>query len=140
MPEPTNKDRAGWAHEALRRFGEITGVGDEDLKTQISDLVADLMHLAKIESVDFDDVLDSARMHYEAELDEEREGFYGMARQPEPYSEAFFRAPISRWAPPLSSAKPFKVLQRLPRPLSDRSAVELDDALEEVALVVFRIV
>ncbi len=70
----TNRDRAGWAHEGLQTYGNLTGVISEDLETQMSDLVGDLMHLARLEGVDFEDVLRRGRGHFHTEVAEEPDG------------------------------------------------------------------
>ena len=62
-----NIDRAEWARVAVIAFGLETGVHCEDMETQISDLVADLKHLACAEGVDWDIVEKRANMHYRYE-------------------------------------------------------------------------
>ena len=65
--EPTNKDRAEWARGAVECFVSMVGGGD-DLKTSISDLIADLLHLCDEEGIDHEDVLRNATWHYEEEV------------------------------------------------------------------------
>jgi hypothetical protein len=69
---PTNEDRAAWAWEACETFADATGlrVADE-LPTVIGDLIANLMHLADQEGLCAESILGTARMHFEAELEEE---------------------------------------------------------------------
>ncbi len=63
-PEGMNGDRAKWAAVALATFMAETGTDDEDA---LGDLLADLMHWSDRNNYDFDDALDRARCHYEAE-------------------------------------------------------------------------
>lgn len=71
--EPTNDDRAGWAMAAVDVFAEKTGLNSagEALETKVGDLLANLMHLCRINKVDFESVLQTGRMHFEAEVAEE---------------------------------------------------------------------
>jgi hypothetical protein len=64
----TNLERANWADKAVLAFREQTGCDHEDA---LADLLCDLMHWADVQNFDFDMALDRARMHYEAERDEE---------------------------------------------------------------------
>ena len=64
----TNLDRANWADKAIRAFREQTGCDQED---SLVDILCDLMHWANVRNFDFDAALATARMHYEAECDEE---------------------------------------------------------------------
>ena len=65
-PEGQNRDRAGWAYEAVETFMVTTGVDYEDA---VSDLICYLMHLCDQdeELADFEDDLARARAHYEHE-------------------------------------------------------------------------
>lgn len=75
---PTNADRARWAANALAVFTAETYGGDHpdtmdrgDLETAISDLIADLLHFADRHGFDTDEIMRSAKFHFEAELAEE---------------------------------------------------------------------
>jgi hypothetical protein len=63
-PEGMNDERAQWAAAALCCFQEETGSDDE---TALGDLLCDLIHWCDRNNFDFDAVLATARMHYEAE-------------------------------------------------------------------------
>ena len=67
MDEPSNADRAEWARDAVRAFAELTRIEDEEMATQISDLVCNLRHLCDEESVDFEQVLSAANSNYAEE-------------------------------------------------------------------------
>lgn len=76
--EPTNADRAEWAHEALAVFTARTFGSDHpdsmdkgDLECAIYDLVADLLHFAERHGIETDVVLAQAVLHFEAEQREE---------------------------------------------------------------------
>lgn len=71
--EPTNLDRAGWAMAAVDTFAEKAGLDSagEELETKVGDLLANLMHLCRINKVDFEQALHTGRMHFEAEVAEE---------------------------------------------------------------------
>lgn len=65
-PEDMNAMRAAWARVALRAFMDVCRTDDEDA---LGDLLCDLMHLADREALlDFEQALETARMHYEAEI------------------------------------------------------------------------
>ncbi len=74
MSEPTNKDRARWARDALAVFTDTTFSGDhpdtmdhDDLECAIGDLVCDLMHFAAQQGFDPQKIIDTARSHYDIE-------------------------------------------------------------------------
>ena len=46
-------------------------VGDDDMETALTDMLADIMHFAEQYVTDFDHILDVARRHYEAEKENE---------------------------------------------------------------------
>ena len=60
-------DCADWANAALSRHIEITNNHSEDPQIQISDLLADLMHLADRLGVSFGEALNRALANYEVE-------------------------------------------------------------------------
>ena len=67
-----NADRAARGNEALQSYIREHGEGDDH--TTLTDLLADLMHLAEDRHddrdcpLDWDDALRMARMHFEAEI------------------------------------------------------------------------
>lgn len=81
--EVTNSDRAIWARIALEAFQAETGTDDEDA---LSDLIADLLHLADRTGEDFRKALDRGFDHYDAELAEDEPGDVAPKRRQEyPY-------------------------------------------------------
>lgn len=68
-PENMNGSRAAWASVALRAFRGVTGTDEGDA---LADLLADLMHWADRNNVDFELALDRARWHYAEETAEDR--------------------------------------------------------------------
>jgi hypothetical protein len=68
--EPTNKDRAEWAHQALEAFEAATGSEGDDA---MCDLLADLMHYCRLNDISFGDELSRAERHFTEEVDEETE-------------------------------------------------------------------
>lgn len=70
---PTNSDRAEWARQSLELFQELTGA--DDYQTAMGDLLADLMHFARLgvegEELCFSTALSSAEMHYNEEVIED---------------------------------------------------------------------
>lgn len=75
MSEPTNKERARWASNALAIFTAETLSGDhpntmhrDDLKCAISDLICDLLHLAHQKGFDPQVVLEQGNAHFKTEL------------------------------------------------------------------------
>jgi hypothetical protein len=63
-PEEMNDARASWAAAALHCFQRKTGSEDD---TALIDLLCDLMHWCDRNDGDFEQALQLARMHYEAE-------------------------------------------------------------------------
>jgi hypothetical protein len=66
MAEPTNKDRAGWGRETFEAY-PLAHQYEDDLQTQLVDLLADLMHFAKEEELDFEEAMRRAEGHYSFE-------------------------------------------------------------------------
>ena len=68
------------AHDAERMAGMLEiyrvriGTTDEPSYTDPQDLLTDLMHWCDAEGLSFNSMLDSARMHHDAELTEARVG------------------------------------------------------------------
>lgn len=77
MEETTNKDRADWARIAVRVYAEETGSDQEDLETNIADLLCDLRHLCDERGFDFGYCDDRGAEHYAEEVREhiEQAGF-----------------------------------------------------------------
>lgn len=67
MQDPTNVDRAEYARAGLQAFVRRTHIGDENVETQLGDFITDLMHLADLEGVSFDAVLQRAYTYYRHE-------------------------------------------------------------------------
>lgn len=80
MPEPANSDRADWAENAVNVFAAETYCGrtftdtvveqpekGDDAYTMVTDLIADLLHLADRHGWSADDIMGSARNHYDEE-------------------------------------------------------------------------
>jgi hypothetical protein len=65
---PTNLERAEWAQATLRSFQSATGA---DYQDALPDLLCDLLHRSDRDDVNFEKALKTARMHYEAECEEE---------------------------------------------------------------------
>ncbi|MFI1568904.1 hypothetical protein ACH4ZX_38825 [Streptomyces sp. NPDC020490] len=81
-PAEANKTRAFWALAALEAFGLKTGqnysdgtldMGEDALGEIAGDLLANVFHLARFNSVDPDSIVRSGYLHFEAEVEEERE-------------------------------------------------------------------
>lgn len=68
MTSPTNLQRAFWAEAAIIAFIAQTNCDDDNT---LGDLLCDLMHWANFQDFDFDAALDQARMHFDAETNEE---------------------------------------------------------------------
>ncbi len=75
MSEPTNKERAGWARDALAVFTDTIFSGDHpdtmhraDLECAISDLICDLLHFADQKGFDLQAILEQANAHFKTEL------------------------------------------------------------------------
>jgi hypothetical protein len=66
-PDLTNEDRAVRAVPALKQYMDA----DFDEPTNITDLLADLMHYAAHQDIDFDRCLETAEIHFHAEKDDE---------------------------------------------------------------------
>jgi len=78
ITHPTNSDRAQWAENALNTFTkevffsdfEETSIG-EGVDTIVSDFLTNLIHLCDKHELDFDALLNRARLHHEAEVSDE---------------------------------------------------------------------
>jgi hypothetical protein len=69
---PTNDERADWAQQAVDVFADLTGQVNESNKTNIIDLLADLMHLCnQTADLDFLDLVERAALHFDCEVGEE---------------------------------------------------------------------
>ena len=75
MSEPTNRDRARWARDALAVFTGATFSGDhpdtmhrDDLACAIGDLICDLLHLAHQKGFDPQVILEQGNAHFKTEL------------------------------------------------------------------------
>jgi hypothetical protein len=64
MIDPTNEHRAEWGLHALNEFLRVCPT---DRDCAITDLICDLLHLARREGQDPDGVLGGAVLHFEAE-------------------------------------------------------------------------
>jgi len=78
--EPTNTDRAEWARVAVVAMWEEVGPSEiENMDAgnwegyYLSDLLANLRHLADGLGLDWPKLLTSGDMHYDAEIREQRE-------------------------------------------------------------------
>lgn len=61
---PSNKSRVSSAARAMKA---IPSHDPHDNKANTIDLLANLMHYCRAKRLDFDDILDTARRHFEAE-------------------------------------------------------------------------
>lgn len=70
-PEAYPGERVDRARESLEAYAESVGLDlvDDALETVMGDLIADLLHIAAAEQVEFSWVLSAARRHFEAEHD-----------------------------------------------------------------------
>lgn len=76
--DPTNKERAATARAALESQEKYYDLwrnepDPESLGTSITDLVTDLLHLARQNDIEPDYVISTAQMHFDAEVEEEAE-------------------------------------------------------------------
>jgi len=64
-----NSVRAGFAATAVKAFAKRVGTHDwEDMETNLSDLLCDLMHLCNALGISFEDMVSRGAFHYDAEL------------------------------------------------------------------------
>lgn len=62
---PTNEPRAQAASIALEIY---RGEGQQTTQEAMTDLLTDFMHLCRLEKIDFTEVLNMARTHYNFEM------------------------------------------------------------------------
>lgn len=79
MCEPTNTDRADWAHASLMHFAESVGMVDEDglteeMDTVIGDFLCDLRHYCQQSEINLAELWEGSEQTYIEELQEEEEG------------------------------------------------------------------
>lgn len=67
---PSNAARAQVADRAIRAMG-VSWVDEYDPEANLTDMLADLMHWADRQEIDFDDCLRVARDHFGCEIAEE---------------------------------------------------------------------
>ncbi len=67
----TIQQRINTAKTAIRSYSNARGNGPEEWPTDAGDLIADVLHWLVNAGYDLDEALDRARMHIEAELEEE---------------------------------------------------------------------
>ncbi|MDX5370364.1 MAG: hypothetical protein LPL29_13410 [Alphaproteobacteria bacterium] len=66
----TNAQRAAWAESALFGFAGLTNMNlfePEEFQDAVADLIADLLHLARMRGLDVDKVIVEARTYYDIE-------------------------------------------------------------------------
>ena len=65
-----SREKASYARQALAAYRDIIGDHDHDDHdfTAIGDLLADLQHHTYAQGLNWDDLLDRADMHYQAEI------------------------------------------------------------------------
>ena len=71
MNAPTNASRARVAREAIAHHSSFVGNQTEDLETQLSDFMANLMHLCAAEKIDISECMTRGCGHY---IEEVRDG------------------------------------------------------------------
>lgn len=69
VPNPTNVNRAAWTLNALDVFAHETfgQLEHEDAETVLSDFLCDFMHLCRVNGLDFDELVDRGRGHFDRE-------------------------------------------------------------------------
>ena len=74
MNIPTNADRAERAYRTILTYQQRNDPGDENFDVVTVDFLADLMHEVRMhQGDDFDELIERARAHHDAEASEERE-------------------------------------------------------------------
>jgi len=72
--EPSNVERAGRAAKVLGFYQDkVMKEEPDDIATSLSDTIADMMHLARFENIDWEDIMRRANNHFTAEVSEEGE-------------------------------------------------------------------
>lgn len=74
-PAPTIEECAEIGRRAL--VATCYSTDPDELATSIYDLVADLLHLARLNDIDTEDIIHTAQMHFDAEVEEEKEATHG---------------------------------------------------------------
>ena len=69
--EPTNESRADFAEKTLWFYANLKDAGQFPDESTLSDLLADLMHLARRVDADFESAISTARVNFNAEVQEE---------------------------------------------------------------------
>jgi hypothetical protein len=70
MKNPTNNRRALWAYGAVESMAAKTmrSPEGEEIADKIRDLLCNIQHLCDAEGLNYDDLLDSARVGYREEI------------------------------------------------------------------------
>lgn len=69
--EISNDDRAQWAALSIQLFAALTASTEESWETNLSDLIADLLHFCKKHNIDFHACMENGHGHYAEETAEE---------------------------------------------------------------------
>ena len=73
MSDPTNKDRSARIDKLLEYYAtECKGDAYAD-ESDAQDIITDIMHWCHSEGWNFDEYLETARMNFDAEIEEEKE-------------------------------------------------------------------
>ena len=67
MP-PTNEYRVTVAAKIVEKYAKKSGLENDELETQVSDLVSDLRHFCAFKGVPFSEVLRRSENHFTAEV------------------------------------------------------------------------
>lgn len=67
MASDPTRARIACARSVMRAHARATGLGGEDLATQLCDLIVDLLHLGRVEGADWRSVLAAAITHHASE-------------------------------------------------------------------------
>jgi len=68
-PAQDNTVRAGFAATGVKAFAQRVGTyHHEDMETNLSDFLCDLMHLCDALGISFEDMVSRGAFHYDAEL------------------------------------------------------------------------
>jgi len=72
--ETRNGERASRAERAVRHYSRIPGyTGEPDYEADVADLLTDLRHFCAGAGLNFDELYETSRRHYEAERKEQEQ-------------------------------------------------------------------
>ena len=74
LTQTRNGERASRAERTVRHYSRVSGYkGEPDYEADVTDLLTDLQHFCASAGLNFDELYETSRRHYEAERKEQKQ-------------------------------------------------------------------